>query len=221
VELPPPSSVHCGIATEVRPWRPPQPDVSTTTTTAKPASVFSSTDYRNRLKTTPAGWPTRRHWCVWLEPVGNHSPASLWDQRWDQAVRQAVKTWQQHLPISLVDQPERAQVMVERKRPPILNNRASHGRALLELMEVKRDGTWRLEPRVRVFISPGQAQNAIQATALHELGHSFGLWGHSDQAGDAMASQPGAQPILTLSERDRRTLQWLQEQPDLGQSPEQ
>jgi predicted Zn-dependent protease len=131
----------------------------------------------------------------------------------------ALQTWQQVLPITLVQQPEQAQVLVERRRPPIQNQRASHGRALLELREVKRQGAWELEPKVTVLISPGQAQPAIQATALHELGHAFGLWGHSDQAGDVMAVKPGARPLLQLSERDKRTLQWLQQQPGLQRTP--
>jgi len=174
-------------------------------------------DYRHRLKPTPAGWPRRDHWCVWVEPVRDGGPTGIWEQRWFQAVSQALVTWQQHLPITVVDQPERAQVLVERRRPPRLNNRASHGRAVLELLEVQRSERWQLEPKVTVLISPGQAQTEIQATALHELGHAFGLWGHSDQAGDAMAVSPGARPVLQLSGRDRATLQWLQRQPGLQQ----
>jgi predicted Zn-dependent protease len=147
--------------------------------------------------------------------VRDSGPTGVWEQRWHQAVIQAIATWQKDLAITVMDQPEQAQVLVERRRPPILKNRASHGRATLQLLEVQRDGRWHLEPRVMVLISPGQNPPAIQANALHELGHAFGLWGHSDQAGDVMAVQPGAQPILELSERDRRTVQWLQQQPGL------
>jgi len=153
---------------------------------------------------------------VWVEPVRDSGATGIWEQRWHQAVLGALTTWQRHLPITLVEQPEQAQVLVERRRPPRLNNRASHGRAVLKLLEVKRQQTWQLEPRVTVLISPGQAQPAIQATALHELGHAFGLWGHSDQAADAMAAKPGPTPILELSERDQRTLRWLQQQPGLS-----
>ena len=152
-----------------------------------------------------------------MEPVNNIGPTGIWEQRWHQAVIAAIATWQHHLGISLVNQPEQAQVLVQRRRPPLRNNRASHGRAELQLLEVQRQGAWQLEPNVTVMISPGQAQPAIQATALHELGHAFGLCGHSDQAGDVMATIPGAKPILQLSHRDLRTLQWLQQQPGLSQ----
>ncbi len=220
MDLPPPPSAPCAIATEIRPWTAQNDPGVFPAAAAQAASAPGepSTDYRHQLKPTPAGWPTQAHWCVWIEPVRDNGPTGIWEQRWFQAVNQALDTWQRHLPITLVDQPERAQVIVERRRPPRLNNRASHGRAVLELVEVQRQGRWQLEPKVTVLISPGQAQPAIQATALHELGHAFGLWGHSDQAGDAMAVKPGATPILELSPRDQRTLRWLQQQPEL-QSP--
>jgi predicted Zn-dependent protease len=213
VELPPPAAVPCAISTDIRPWTAPEPTPPTSASAAAPDGA----DYRHRLRPTPAGWPIREHWCVWVEPIRKTGPTGIWEQRWHQAVIAALSTWQQQMPITLVDQPEQAQVLVERRRPPLRNNRASHGRAVLELLEVQRQGTWQLEPNVTVLISPGQAQPAIQATALHELGHAFGLWGHSDQPGDAMAVSPGAQPILQLSNRDLRTLQWLQQQPGLSQ----
>jgi predicted Zn-dependent protease len=59
----------------------------------------------------------------------------------------------------------------------------------------------------------------MQATALHELGHAFGLWGHSDRADDAMAAVPRAMPIVELSARDRATFLWLQQQPPLQLPP--
>ena len=219
----PPATQPCGIATEVRPWRSseqPSPAVVTIPVEASPAGAFRpavADDYRHALKPTPAGWPRRQHWCVWVEPITDHGPTGIWQERWHRAVLAALATWQRQLPITLVDDPNQAQVLVQRRRPPIQHKRASHGRALLQLMEVRRGGPSQLEPRVEVLISPGQGPTGIQATALHELGHAFGLWGHSDQAGDAMAAQPGAKPVLELSRRDRATLQWLQGQPGLVQ----
>lgn len=221
--LPPPvpaiqAPQTCPAAQASQPWAAPA-SASAEAAGLAPPSADPSSDYRHQLRPTPAGWPIRSAWCVWVEPVQTSGPQAIWEERWWRAVQGALRTWQQELPIVQVQDPAQAQVLVQRRRPPIQNRRASHGRAVLELLEVKRQGLWQLEPRVTVLISPGQAQPAIQATALHELGHAFGLWGHSDQSGDAMAIQPSAQPILSLSERDRRTLQWLQQQPGLQQAP--
>lgn len=175
-------------------------------------------DYRHRLKTTPLGWPLERLWCVWVEPPDPVDPALPTSKRWHQAVGAALQEWQQLLPIELVEDPLRAQVTVWRRRPPLGEGadgrpRASHGRALLSLHTVGEGSTATVKPRVEVWISPGQRQEAIQATALHELGHAFGVWGHSEDPQDAMAVSPGAQPVLRLTARDRATVQWLYRQP--------
>lgn len=178
-------------------------------------------DYRDKLQPTRLGWPTLKRWCVWIEPVSTSGPGLVWDQRWFAAVDGALATWEQRLPIRRVTSPEEAQILLWRRKPPLRHNRASHGRAELELQEVQRtpNGPWQIEPMVSVAISPGQAQQAIQATALHELGHAFGLWGHSDQSGDVMAVAPGAKPLLQLSPRDLATLNWLYQQPGLAPTP--
>jgi predicted Zn-dependent protease len=136
-------------------------------------------------------------------------------------VQAALATWQAELPIQAVATPDQAQVRLWRRKPPLESGpdgpmRASHGRALLELRQVQRLGQWQLEPQVDVLISPGQRPEAIQATSLHELGHAFGLWGHSDQSSDVMAVSPTAKPVLSLSPRDRATLRWLLRQPGLS-----
>ena len=43
---------------------------------------------------------------------------------------------------------------------------------------------------------------------------AFGLWGHSDDSGDALAVHQGAVPVLTPSDRDRQTLSWVRTQPN-------
>ncbi|MCX5948521.1 MAG: peptidase [Cyanobacteria bacterium] len=182
------------------------------------AAAPANGDYRQQLSTTALGWPRLERWCVWLEPVNASEPAALWEQRWWQASQLALQRWQRLLPIERVDDPAAAQIRLLRRRPPRQPGpdgrlRASHGRANLQLLEVTRAGQSRVEPSVEVLISPGQRPQAIEATALHELGHAFGLWGHSDRAEDAMAAVPGAAPVLELSPRDRATLRWLYGQP--------
>ena len=187
-----------------------------------PSPSPTNADYRHRLRPTPLGWARLPHWCLWIEPGASTGPAALWDGRWRQAVEGALARWQRVLPITVVDDPERAQVRLLRRRPPVQNGRASHGRATLMLVEVRRGepgqpaSPWQIEPQVTVQLSPGQGVPAMQATALHELGHAFGLWGHSDQPGDALAALPGNRPVLELSPRDRATLLWLQAQPGLA-----
>ncbi len=173
-------------------------------------------DFRHRLNATAYGWPRRDHWCVWIEPVSAEGPAARWDLAWRRAVEAALSRWSDLVPITVVDQQQRAQVLIQRRRPPLRGGRASHGRAELALVMMRRQGEPQLEPLVTVQISPGQRPEAMQATALHELGHAFGLWGHSDRAGDAMAAVPGATPVLELSPRDRASFVWLQRQSGLG-----
>ena len=69
MELPPPA---CPLASEVRPWSGPGPLlIEPVLTTA------SSAGYSNHLKTTPAGWPHRKQWCVWVEPVTALGPGAI------------------------------------------------------------------------------------------------------------------------------------------------
>ena len=128
----------------------------------------------------------------------------------------ALTTWRALVPLTLVDNPDQANVLIHRQRPARRQVagvwRASNGRTQLQVVDVQRQGRRRLEPLVKVMVSPGLRAEALQATALHELGHAFGLWGHSSVPTDVLAISQGESPVLVPSQRDRLTLAWVMQQ---------
>ena len=179
--------------------------------------------YGSKLARSRYGAPSLPQWCVWVEPAAGMQ-ADRWERRWLQGMDAALASWARLLPIVRVEDPQRAHVRVERRRPPLRQLpggwRASNGRSLLQVLEVTRAGRTLLEPRVTVLVSPGLRASSLRATALHELGHAFGLWGHSDNPADAMAPVQGSSPVLEPSADDRLTLEWIRRQPTgFGQPP--
>jgi len=175
-------------------------------------------DYRQRIAISHWGPPILPSWCVWIEPAAPSPGAAAEAERWSGAVEAALASWGELVRLQRVDDPQRAQVLLLRRRPPRREEgngrlRASNGRSQLSLVLVRRRQQQLLEPRVIVWLNPGQRQQVIQAAALHELGHAFGLWGHSDHSGDAMAASPAGPPVLRLTSRDVATWRWLQSLP--------
>ena len=179
--------------------------------------------YASSLATTSLGWPSLPHWCVWVQPSSSAVP-DRWEQRWSTAVQAALDQWSGVVHLQRVDTADRAHVLLQRRKPPLKSVggrwRASNGRSLLQLLQVRRQQTWRFEPQVTVLVSPHLRAAVLQSTALHELGHAFGLWGHSPDPTDVMAVHQGQKPVLALSAQDRFTLRWLRHQPnDFGPTP--
>ena len=171
--------------------------------------------YASSIATTSLGPPVLKHWCVWVQPAAA-TPVNRWDQRWLDQVSSALNTWGALVPLTLVDNPDQANVLIHRQRPARRQVagvwRASNGRTQLQVVDVQRQGRRRLEPLVKVMVSPGLRAEALQATALHELGHAFGLWGHSSVPTDVLAISQGERPVLVPSQRDRLTLAWVLQQ---------
>ena len=180
------------------------------------SELTNAPGYGSRLAISSSGFPVVQRWCVWVQPTESAEPNPL-ESRWFGAVDRALDEWSAVLPIIRVNDPERAHIRVERRRPPRRRLadgwRASNGRSLLQILEVQRQEVWRLEPQVTVMVSPELRSESQQATALHELGHAFGLWAHSLVPSDAMAPVQGASPVLKLSPRDQLTLEWMRLQP--------
>ena len=195
---------------------PPQQQVRTLQVALERQPPGQRPGYASSIATTSLGPPVLKHWCVWVQPAAAATPVNRWDQRWLDQVSSALTTWGALVPLTLVDNPEQANVLIHRQRPARRQVagvwRASNGRTQLQVVDVQRQGRRRLEPLVKVMVSPGLRAEALQATALHELGHAFGLWGHSSVPTDVLAISQGERPVLVPSQRDRLTLAWVMQQ---------
>ena len=194
---------------------PPQQQVRTLQVALERQAPGQRPGYASSIATTSLGPPVLKHWCIWVQPAAA-TPANRWDQRWLDQVSSALTTWRALVPLTLVDNPDQANVLIHRQRPARRQVagvwRASNGRTQLQVVDVQRQGRRRLEPLVKVMVSPGLRAEALQATALHELGHAFGLWGHSSVPTDVLAISQGERPVLVPSQRDRLTLAWVMQQ---------
>ena len=194
---------------------PPQQQVRTLQVALERQPPGQRPGYASSIATTSLGPPVLKHWCVWVQPAAA-TPANRWDQRWLDQVSSALTTWRALVPLTLVDNRDQANVLIHRQRPARRQVagvwRASNGRTQLQVVDVQRQGRRRLEPLVKVMVSPGLRAEALQATALHELGHAFGLWGHSSVPTDVLAISQGERPVLVPSQRDRLTLAWVMQQ---------
>ena len=180
-------------------------------------AAVGAAGYGSQLNPSAYGWVTLPVTCLWIEPVDDAGDPV--QNRWQNAVLQAVKGWETELPIAFTPDQGNAHVVVLRREPPRLRTasglRARNGMARLSFEAVQRnhDHEPKLEPRIVVLVDPGLREALIVATAGHELGHAFGLWGHSLDPGDQMAVSSGAEPVQVPSPEDRTTLQWLRSQP--------
>jgi len=194
---------------------PPQQQVRTLQVALERQPPGQRPGYASSIATTSLGPPVLKHWCVWVQPAAA-TPVNRWDQRRPCPGASALATWGALVPLTLVDNPDQANVLIHRQRPARRQVagvwRASNGRTQLQVVDVQRQGRRRLEPLVKVMVSPGLRAEALQATALHELGHAFGLWGHSSVPTDVLAISQGERPVLVPSQRDRLTLAWVMQQ---------
>ncbi len=103
--------------------------------------------------------------------------------------QEAIKWWGHHFPIKIVESPYEADIFIEWNRKPA--SRTPITRPILHLDNQKSIRTvilidmtpYKELPNIPVGASE---DSLLRHGILHQLGHGFGLWGHSDNFHDIM-----------------------------------
>ncbi|MDZ7965669.1 MAG: peptidase [Nostoc sp. DedSLP03] len=174
----------------------------------------NSGDYFSQITTTQVGYlvwsqfPVR----VYVEPPKSVSEKQA--QAWVNGVLQGVQEWSTYLPLTVVEQPEVADITIVRKAPPLQilpgSNipRARSAQTTYELYTSNKI----LSHRFTILLSPSQTGKYLIAATRHEFGHALGIWGHSPLQTDALYFSQVRNPP-SISARDVNTLKRVYEQP--------
>ncbi|MGK7954688.1 MAG: peptidase [Crocosphaera sp.] len=139
--------------------------------------------------------------------------------QWVNAVKTSINEWNNYLAMIEVSQPELANIIIERKDPPI-ETKIDPETGQLQIPRARTAQTRykfyiknnKLFHKMIIKISPRLSEIATLSAARHELGHGLGIWGHSLDENDVLYfSQVSAS--IPISSRDINTLKKIYEQP--------
>lgn len=174
----------------------------------------NSGDYFTQIKPTPAGYLVWSQFPVKIYITTSNKLPKQQGQTWVETVSQAVNEWQNYLPLEIVTQPEIADIIIERKAPPLQFDRKrkiSRARSAQTTYEFYTKSNT-LSHRFIILLSPSQTGKYLLAATRHELGHALGIWGHSPVKSDALYFSQVRNPP-PISPRDVNTLKRVYEQP--------
>ncbi|WP_299404982.1 peptidase [Acaryochloris sp. IP29b_bin.148] len=167
-------------------------------------------DYFDQIKVTRVGYliwsqfPVK----VYAQPAPESLP--LIQEKWPQAVDQAIQAWQAYFPLEVTTDPNQANISISAVDP----TQRSQGRIRSAETRFKLyvDDQQRLAHRFTIQVRANQTETYIAAAVRHELGHALGIWGHSQLKTDALYfSQVRTPP--PISARDMNTLKRVYQQP--------
>ncbi|TVU55155.1 MAG: peptidase [Arthrospira sp. PLM2.Bin9] len=154
-------------------------------------------------------------WSSFPVRVYIESPTDPGAENWRDLVLDAVMDWNPYLPIEVIEDSDRAEIQIFRRRPPLQpgNLRASSAEARYQLFKaITGKDSYILGHRFTIWLSPTQSGKYITAATRHEFGHALGIWGHSPMETDVMYYSQVREPP-PISPRDVNTLRRIYEQP--------
>ncbi|MHC5741670.1 MAG: peptidase [Nostoc sp.] len=208
-----PKSVYSDLINSLPPSSPLKPH-PLPPTLAQWQDSTNSGDYFSQITITQVGYlvwsqfPIR----VYVEPPKAISKEQA--KAWVNGVLQGVQEWSTYLPLTLVEQPEIADITIARKAPPLQISpgsnipRARSAQTTYELYTSNKV----LSHRFTILLSPSQTGEYLIAASRHEFGHALGIWGHSPLQTDALYFSQVRNPS-PISARDVNTLKRVYEQP--------
>ncbi|MFM6112985.1 MAG: peptidase [Sphaerospermopsis kisseleviana] len=177
----------------------------------------NSGDYFEQIQPTKYGYLIWSHFPI---QVNIETPTNINQQQaqtWVNQVSQAIKEWNNFLPLELVENSEitdiKADIKIMRQRPPLQINPISkipRARSALATYELYNQNNFLLH-RFTILLSSTQTGEHLQAAARHEMGHALGIWGHSPVETDALYFSQVRNPV-SISSRDVNTLKKIYQQ---------
>lgn len=137
------------------------------------------------------------------------------------AVQEALREWEQatrrRITFKEVGASAQAFILIRLQPGPLTHPTLEVGHARFDLppSSTSEEGEERLGMRVFITVNTGERElpislpdrlRMVKRLALHEVGHSVGIWGHSPDPSDIMYARP---IVDTLSKRDVRTVNEL------------